>query len=77
MQARFLVLRRWRHTTVNGDDRRAQLLLGPVCTGMIGDVDIQVGPTQFHENEYTPRHTGRPWSAKSGHETGLLCRFLS
>ena len=31
----------------------AQLLLGPLCAGVIGDVDVQnFAPAQFHENEY-------------------------
>lgn len=31
----------------------AQLLLGPVCAGVIGDVDVQdFSPPQLHENEY-------------------------
>ncbi len=31
----------------------AQLLLGPVCAGMIGDVDVQdSSPSQLHKNEH-------------------------
>jgi hypothetical protein len=34
-------------------ERFAQLLLGPIRTGVIGDIDVQDSASaQFHDNEY-------------------------